>query len=241
MTKGALSRHMRRRWGGLEQDSTPCRWRRGREAEGTRLLNEHTPKGYRGFESLRLRHHPFVSHPADNPPRRGLGVRMDPGHLKRPSFALLWGINIRKQEFCLPLKCERSMSARRGLTGLAIGLACGLSACSTDGATLWSYAPGSGVAIKARCSAYLVALHPNGSKLLVTPYAGNVVRPICEGIRGARDVPSKTGVAFEEGAREYLAANRPTCRVVAGERLTPLHSEFTFACTESPKPRSTVK
>src|SRR5215211_2953167 len=31
-------------------------WRRGRAAEGTRLLNEHTPKGYRGFESLRLRH-----------------------------------------------------------------------------------------------------------------------------------------------------------------------------------------
>ena len=32
------------------------RRRRGREAEGTRLLNEHTPQGYRGFESLRLRH-----------------------------------------------------------------------------------------------------------------------------------------------------------------------------------------
>jgi hypothetical protein len=29
--------------------------RRGREAEGTRLLNEHTPKEYRGFESRRLR------------------------------------------------------------------------------------------------------------------------------------------------------------------------------------------
>ena len=28
-------------------------------AEGTRLLNEHTPKGYRGFESLRLRQFPF--------------------------------------------------------------------------------------------------------------------------------------------------------------------------------------
>ena len=35
------------------------RRRRGREAEGTRLLNEHTPQGYRGFESLRLRHHFF--------------------------------------------------------------------------------------------------------------------------------------------------------------------------------------
>jgi hypothetical protein len=33
--------------------------RRGRAAEGTRLLNEHTPKGYRGFEPLRLRHFPF--------------------------------------------------------------------------------------------------------------------------------------------------------------------------------------
>jgi FkbM family methyltransferase len=30
--------------------------RRGREAEGTRLLNERTPKGYREFESHRLRH-----------------------------------------------------------------------------------------------------------------------------------------------------------------------------------------
>ena|GEM_PF-6193849 len=29
--------------------------RRGREAEGTRLLNERAPKGHRGFESLRLR------------------------------------------------------------------------------------------------------------------------------------------------------------------------------------------
>ncbi len=41
-----------------KQDRDPAlfAWRRGRAAEGTRLLNEHTPKGYRGFESLRLRH-----------------------------------------------------------------------------------------------------------------------------------------------------------------------------------------
>src|SRR4051812_5185833 len=41
-----------------KQDLDPAlfAWRRGRAAEGTRLLNEHTPKGYRGFESLRLRH-----------------------------------------------------------------------------------------------------------------------------------------------------------------------------------------
>lgn len=32
-----------------------CVRRRGREAEGTRLLNERAPKGHRGFESLRLR------------------------------------------------------------------------------------------------------------------------------------------------------------------------------------------
>src|SRR5205814_10535017 len=38
-------------------------WRRGREAEGTRLLNEHTPQGYRGFESLRLRQLPLHSSP----------------------------------------------------------------------------------------------------------------------------------------------------------------------------------
>ena len=38
------------------QDPAFALRRRGREAEGTRLLNEHTPKGYRGFESLRLRH-----------------------------------------------------------------------------------------------------------------------------------------------------------------------------------------
>ena len=30
-------------------------WRRDREADGTRLLNERAPKGHRGFESLRLR------------------------------------------------------------------------------------------------------------------------------------------------------------------------------------------
>ncbi len=35
------------------------RRRRGREAEGTRLLNEHTRKGYHGFESHRLRHSPL--------------------------------------------------------------------------------------------------------------------------------------------------------------------------------------
>lgn len=34
----------------------PLRRRRGREAEGTALLKRHTSKGYRGFESLRLRH-----------------------------------------------------------------------------------------------------------------------------------------------------------------------------------------
>lgn len=39
------------------------RRRRGREAEGTRLLNEHTPQGYRGFESLRLRHLSFPDIP----------------------------------------------------------------------------------------------------------------------------------------------------------------------------------
>ncbi len=33
--------------------------RRGREAEGTRLLNERAPKGHRGFESLRLRQFVF--------------------------------------------------------------------------------------------------------------------------------------------------------------------------------------
>lgn len=133
------------------------------------------------------------------------------------------------------------MSSRRNITGLAIALALCLSSCSTAGGSLWNYAPGSGVAIKARCSAYLVALHPSASKLLVTPYAGNIARPICEGMRGARNVPSTTGVSFEEGAREYLAANRPTCRVVAGEQLTPLHSEFVFVCPENTKPRSKVK
>ncbi len=35
-----------------------CVRRRGREAEGTRLLNERAPKGHRGFESLRLRQLP---------------------------------------------------------------------------------------------------------------------------------------------------------------------------------------
>lgn len=30
-------------------------WRRGRVVEGTPLLREHTPKGYRKFESSRLR------------------------------------------------------------------------------------------------------------------------------------------------------------------------------------------
>src|SRR6478609_4594014 len=44
LTKGVISRHMRRRRGlSLFEISNPCRWRRGREAEGTRLLNEHTP------------------------------------------------------------------------------------------------------------------------------------------------------------------------------------------------------
>jgi hypothetical protein len=40
--------------------STPV-WRRDREADGTRLLNERAPKGHRGFESLRLRQF-FMSH-----------------------------------------------------------------------------------------------------------------------------------------------------------------------------------
>jgi hypothetical protein len=38
----------------LSRYQAPAR-RRGREAEGTRLLNERAPKGHRGFESLRLR------------------------------------------------------------------------------------------------------------------------------------------------------------------------------------------
>jgi len=35
-------------------------WRDGRVVEGTRLESVHTPKGYRGFESLSLRQFDFI-------------------------------------------------------------------------------------------------------------------------------------------------------------------------------------
>ncbi|MBZ6074704.1 hypothetical protein [Microvirga puerhi] len=122
--------------------------------------------------------------------------------------------------------------------GMLMTLALWLAACasSSTGGSLWDYKPGSGVTVKTRCGGYLVALHPSALKLMVTPYAGNIARPICESFKNPpKPIPLVTGVAYEEGAYEYLAANRPNCRVVAGERLTPLHSEFTFACPAAPK------
>ncbi len=62
--------------------------RRGRAAEGTRLLNEHTPKGYRGFESLRLRHHnchnPLIKwrFSRQKPRRKNLCPNLCPNHIR---------------------------------------------------------------------------------------------------------------------------------------------------------------
>ena len=135
------------------------------------------------------------------------------------------------------------MLPSRCTSALTVGATLFLSACaSSSGGSLGDYAIASGTPVKTRCASYLVARHPEASRLLVTPYAGNIVQPICEGIRGSQVQHATTGVNYEDGAREYLASNPAlaACRIVAGETFGPLHSEFTFTCPTPPEGAAVV-
>ncbi len=116
---------------------------------------------------------------------------------------------------------------------LAAGIVLTLSACaSSSGTSLGAYSVSPGQPVKVGCGgAYMVAAKPEDTRVLVTPYAASgLYQAACEA--GRPGYQSVTGVAYEEGAREYLVSvlKRPECQIIGGARMTPLHSEFSYSC-----------
>lgn len=130
-----------------------------------------------------------------------------------------------------------------------------ISGCASGGTdSITKYAGLGGSPVSVRCGgAYLVSNAPEGTtadpfwskpviskpdeptraSLLVTPYAASsLYQAVCEGIRPDQRSGNATGVPFEEGAREYLISvlKRDDCQIISGEKVGPLHSEFTYVC-----------